>query len=162
VKNIPDAESLNFVQKGTYAGGSVSFLADVRQYSLPSNNVLGFQSNVTFNAGVLLRENLNHQWRFNYEATTPLLALTLRPSYVGMPLLRDTFEVSPKTFLKGIKITTLPKFVGFKNTFSFDQQIKDHRARRLSYDWFVLANRSAQKPVYWSGGGFGYQSLFKM
>lgn len=162
LQNIPDAEANNFVKQGTYVGGSIHFLADMRQYSLPSNNVIGFQSNLSLHGGVWVRQNMNKNWRFNYEATTPLMALTLRPSYIGLPIMRDTFDVSPRNILKAICIATIPKFVGFQNTFSFDQQINDYRARRISYDWFVLSNSRGKKPVIMSGGGLGYQSLFKL
>lgn len=162
LKNIPNAEAQNFAQQGTYVGGNIRFLIDMRQYSLPSNNVMGFQANIMLNGGAWIRQNINKNWRFNYEATTSLLALTLRPSYIGMPIIRDTFDISPRTILKSPMLATIPRFVSFQNTFSFDQQINDYRARRILYDWFLIANRRAQKPLLMSGGGLGYQSLFKL
>lgn len=162
VRNVADTAANNFAVQGNYIGGTVRFLVDMRQYSLPSNNVMGFQANLTLNGGAWIRQNINKNWRFNYEASTPLMALTLRPSYIGLPIMRDTFNVSPSSILKSVQFATIPKFVGFENTFSFDQQINDYRARRISYNWFVLANSRAKKPVIMSGGGFGYQSLFKL
>ena len=162
LQNISDTEADNFAKQGNYVGGSIRFFMDMRQYSLPSNNVMGYQANLMLNGGAWIRQNVNKNWRFNYEATTPLMALTLRPSYIGLPIMSDTFDISPRSILKSIQFATIPTLVGFQNTFSFDQQINDYRARRILYDWFVLSNSRAKKPVIMSGGGLGYQSLFKL
>jgi hypothetical protein len=143
-----------------YLGGAFTFTFDLRNYNLPSNNLLGYQVNTSLNVGGFVRKKLSDDWRFNYEAITPVISYCVRPNYIGMaPATKGDFNF--KDVIKSGKIVTVNKLFRFYNRFSFDQQINDHRQRRLSYTW-DFHNNVVAKPLQSTSGGLGYESLFKM
>jgi hypothetical protein len=145
-----------------YVGGALSFTFDARTYNLPSNNLFGYQCNTSFNAGGYVQKKLGDGWRFNYEAFTPIVSYALRPNHIGMPpLTTGDFSGGFKRILTSGKVVTVNKLFHFYNRFSFDQQINDHRQRRISYTWEALINKVSQ-PLNSVNGGLGYTSLFKM
>jgi hypothetical protein len=146
----------------SYVGGSLSFTFDGRMYNLPSNNLFGYQVNTSLNAGGFVQKKLDKTWRFNYEATTPLLSYALRPNHIGMPpMTTGDFSGSVKRMFSSGKVVTVNKLFRFYNRFSFEQQINDHRKRRYAYTWEACMNRVSQ-PLNSVMGGLGYESLFKM
>jgi hypothetical protein len=152
-----DAEGWN-----RYVGGSLSFIFDSRIYNLPSNNIFGYQVNTSLNAGGFVQKKLGTDWRFNYEASTPIISYALRPNHVGMaPLTTGDFSNSFKQMISAGKVVTFNKLFRFYNRFSFEQQINDHRKRRYNYTWDAGMNKIEQ-PLNSVMGGFGYESLFKM
>jgi hypothetical protein len=143
-----------------YFGGGISFLFDGRNYNLPSNNLFGFQSNLSLNAGAFVQKKINNSWRMNDELFTPLLTFALRPNYIGlMPLTTNDF--SAKKILKTGKFVTVNKVFRLYNRLGFDQQINDHRARRLAYSWDGIVN-NVSRPLRFVSAGLSYESLFKM
>jgi hypothetical protein len=152
-----DAESWN-----RYFGGAFSLTLDMRSYNLPSNNLFGYQVNTSLNAGAYVHKKLGHDWRFNYEAFTPIVSYALRPNHIGMaPLTTGDFSGSfKKMFLSG-KVVTINKLFRFYNRFSFEKQINDHRKRRYTYTWDACMN-NVEQPLNSVMGGIGYESLFKM
>lgn len=143
-----------------YWGGALTFTFDIRNYNLPSNNLVGYQTNVSLNAGTFIQNKISNTWRFNYEAFTPIISYALRPSYLGMfPMTGSEFKV--KSAFSNGKIVTVNNLRRFYNRFSFDQQVKDYRQRRLNYTWDYHSN-TVSKPLKSVSGGFGYESLFKM
>lgn len=144
----------------TYLGGVFTITMDLRNYNLPSNNLLGYQINASLNPGSFIQKNLDDKWRFNYEAFTPVLSYALRPSYMGMIPMKDG-DFNAKSVLSNGKIVTVNKLFRFYNRFSFDQTINDHRQRRINYAWDFHSNRLS-KPLKSIISGVGYESLFKM
>ena len=143
-----------------YLGGALTFTVDMRNYNLPSNNLTGYQVNGSLNVGGFIQKKLSDDWRFNYEAFTPVVSYCIRPNYIGMaPSERGDFNI--KNVLKSGRMVTFNKLFRFYNRFSFDQQINDHRQRRLFYAW-DFHNNTVSKPLQSSSGGIGYESLFKM
>ncbi len=150
-----DSEGLN-----RYYGGSISFLFDGRNYNLPSNNLFGFQANLSLNAGAFVQKKINKFWRMNDELFTPLVTYALRPNYIGlMPM--STSEFSAKKILKTGKLVTVNKVFRLYNRIGFDQQINDHRQRRLAYTWDGTVNNES-RPLRSVTAGLSYESLFKM
>ena len=155
VGNALDTEGLN-----RYVGGVVSFLFDGRSYNLPSNNVFGYQANLSVNAGGFFMKKANSSIRINDEIFTPLLTFAMRPNYIGlMPM--TTSDFSAKRFLKTGKLVTVNKFFRLYNRFGIDQQINDHRQRRFAYTWDGLVN-NVSRPLHSVSVGLSYESLFKM
>jgi hypothetical protein len=147
-----------------YIGGAFTVLVDMRDYNLPSNNLMGFQMNTSLNIGGFVQRALDNRWRFNYEAQTPILSYAVRPNYIGMfPISVGTLNGRNAALqvLKSGKVVTVNKLFRFYNRFGFDQTVKDHRQRRFSYAWEMLHNRVSQ-PMTSVIGGLGYESLFKM
>lgn len=144
----------------TYVGGALTFTFDIRNYALPSNNLVGYQTNASLNMGAFAQNKLSGQWRFNYEAFTPVISYTLRPNYLGMLPMKGTDFNAKNVFSNG-KIVTMNKLFRFYNRLSFDQQIKDYRQRRLFYSWDYHSN-TVSKNLKSVSGGLGYESLFKM
>ena len=143
-----------------YVGGAFTLHLDLRSYSLPSNNLFGFQANGALNLGGFVQKKLSDNWRFNYEAFTPVLTYAIRPNYVGMlPISGSDFSLG-KILATG-KWVTMNKLFRFYNRLSFDQQINDHRQRRIFYDWDFYSN-TVSKPMQSVRSGVGYESLFKM
>jgi hypothetical protein len=143
-----------------YFGGGFNLYFDIRNYNLPSNNLLGYQANTSLNAGLLTHKKLNEVWHFEYELFTPILSYTLRTNYNGMlPVKGNDFAV--KNVLKTGDIVTINKFFRLYNRFSANQLIKEYRQRRISYFWDYLSNKSSQdlKSVT---AGISYEALFKM
>lgn len=143
-----------------YLGGAITLTFDMRNYNLPSNNVLGYQSNMSLNLGTFIQKKLDTDWRFNYEAWTPILSYSLRPSYLGMVPMK-TGDFNAKSVFSNGKIVTINKLFRFYNRLSFDQQVNDHRQRRLYYLW-DYHNNTISKTLQSINGGIGYESLFKM
>lgn len=148
-----------------YVGGSICINADIRQYSLPANNLLGYQFNTSLNGGVFIHKKLgNEAWRFNYEAFIPVISYGIRPNYIGMPPMSSSGGNGGNSVKKGLKqgkIVTFNKLFRFYNRFSFDQQINDHRERRIAYYWDYHVNHIS-KPLNSITSGLTYESLFKM
>jgi hypothetical protein len=143
-----------------YLGGGLSLYLDMREYNLPSNNIIGYMVNSSLNIGSFLQRNVDDKWHFNYEGFFPILSHSMRPNYIGMlPMKGEDF--SPKKVLSTGSFVTLNKYFRFYNRFSFDQKIKDYRSRRLFYIWDFNWN-SVSKTVKSIVGGVGYESLFKM
>ncbi|MBL7813975.1 MAG: hypothetical protein JNL70_03135 [Saprospiraceae bacterium] len=154
-KNAYDTEGWN-----KYIGGSVSLLFDGRNYNLPSNNVFGYQTNLSLNAGGYVHKKINNSWRINDELYTPILTFAMRPNYIGlMPM--TTTDFSAKRMFKTGKIATVNKVFRLYNRLGFDQQINDHRQRRLAYTWDGQINR-VSRPLSLVSAGLSYESLFKM
>jgi hypothetical protein len=150
-----DTEGLN-----RYYGGAFTFMFDGRSYNLPSNNLFGFQANMSLNAGAFVQKKINDSWRLSDELFTPLLTFALRPNYIGlMPMATNDF--SAKKILKTGKIVTINKVFRLYNRLGFNQQINDHRQRRLSYSWDGIVNNVSQ-PLGSVSAGLSYESLFKM
>ena len=150
-----DAEGWN-----RYVGGAITFLFDGRNYNLPSNNLFGYQANLSLNAGGFVQKKVAKNYRLNDELLTPLLTFAMRPSYIGLlPIMQN--NLSAKRILKTGKVVTVNKLFRFYNRIGFDQQINDHRQRRLSYTWDALIN-SSSKPLRSVSAGLSYESLFKM
>ncbi len=143
-----------------YLGGAITFTFDVRNYSLPSNNLMGYQTNLSLNVGTFVQKKLSDTWRFNYEAFTPIISYSLRPTYLGMLPMKNSDFNAKNVFSNG-KVVTVNKLFRFYNRFSFDQQINDHRQRRLFYSW-DYHNNTVSKPLQSISGGVGYESLFKL
>ena len=143
-----------------YFGGALTLTLDSRSYNLPSNNLLGYQFNLSLNAGGFTQKKLNAKWRFNYEVFTPLLSYSLRPTYLGMLPMQGT-DISPKNVFSNGKIVTVDKLFRLYNRFSFDEQFKSYRARRLFYEW-DFHNNLVSKPLKSIVTGIGYESLFKL
>ena len=143
-----------------YVGGAFTMTIDMRSYNLPSNNLLGYQVNTSLNIGGFIQKKLDAKWRFNYEAFTPILSYTLRPTYMGMIPMKGGDFNAKSVFTNG-KIVTINKLFRFYNRFSFDQTINDHRQRRLNYSWDFHSN-TVSKPLKSIVAGVGYESLFKM
>jgi hypothetical protein len=145
-----------------YVGGALTFTFDSRMYNLPSNNLFGYQINTSLNAAGFVQKKLDNAWRFNYEATTPLLSYALRPNHIGMPpMTTGDFSANAKRILSSGKMVTVNKLFRLYNRFSFEQQINDHRKRRYTYTWDATVNRVSQ-PLNSIMAGLGYESLFKM
>jgi hypothetical protein len=145
-----------------YVGGALTFTFDSRQYSLPSNNIFGYQINTSLNAAGFVQKKIDKAWYFNYEAATPLISYALRPNHIGMPpMTTGDFSGSIKRILTSGKIVTVNKLFRFYNRFSFEQQINDHRKRRYTYTWDASVNRVSQS-LNSVTAGLGYESLFKM
>ena len=143
-----------------YIGGAITLTFDIRNYNLPSNNLMAYQANASLNIGGFFQDKMNEKWRFNYEAFTPLISYALRPNYLGMlPVKKSDFNAK-NAFVNG-KVVTINKLFRFYNRFSFDQQINDHRQRRLNYSWDYHWN-TVSKPMKSVVAGLGYESLFKM
>ena len=152
---VYDAAGLNH-----YFGGAITFLFDGRNYNLPSNNLFGFQGNLSLNAGGFVQKKINNSWRMNDELYTPLLTFALRPNYIGlMPLTTNDF--SPKKILKTGKLVTVNKVFQLYNRLGFDQQINDHRARKITYSWDAIVN-NVSRSLRSVTAGLSYESLFKM
>ena len=84
----------------------------------------------------------------------------MRPNYIGlMPLTTGDFSV--KKVLQTGKFVTVNKVFRLYNRLGFDQQINDHRQRRLSYTWDGLMN-NVSRPLRSVSAGLTYESLFKM
>ncbi len=150
-----DAEGWN-----RYFGGAVTLLFDGRNYNLPSNNLFGYQGNLSLNAGGYFQKKINNTYRINDELLTPLLTFAMRPSFIGlMPMTSNDF--SAKRVMKTGKIVTVNKVFRIYNRIGFDQQINDHRQRRLSYTWDGILN-NVSRPLRSISAGLGYESLFKM
>jgi hypothetical protein len=152
-----------------YVGGAINFTADLRQYTLPSNNVFGYQFNTTFNVGTHLRQSIGNatvkdrsdlQWHWNDEATLALFAHTIRPTYIGMPPIADG-RFSPKTIIKNATYGTLNRVFRFTNRAEIEQSPNDYHSRRLNYTWQIIQNRAAEK-VTAVQGGLGFESWFKL
>lgn len=143
-----------------YVGGAATLTFDVRSYNLPSNNLMGYQVNFSLNAGGFIQKQLNDKCRFNYEAFTPLMSYSLRPTYLGMLPMKGS-DINPKNVFLNGKIVTVDKLFRLYNRFSCDQQIKPYRAHRLFYAWDFHSN-TISKPLKSVMGGLGYESLFKM
>lgn len=150
-----DTEGWNY-----YLGGALTLTFDIRNYNLPSNNLVGYQTNASLNFGTFVQKKLSDNWRFNYEAFTSILSYSLRPTYLGMLPMKNSDFNAKSVFLNG-KLVTLNKLFRFYNRFSFDQQINDHRQRRLYYSW-DYHNNTVSKHLQSITGGLGYESLFKM
>jgi hypothetical protein len=145
-----------------YVGGSLTFTFDSRLYSLPSNNLFGYQVNTSLNAAGFVRKKFDKTWHFNYEAATPIISYALRPNHIGMPpMTTGDFSANIKRMLMSGKLVTVNKLFRFYNRFAFEQQINDHRKRRYTYTWDASVNRVSQ-PLNAVMAGFGYESLFKM
>lgn len=143
-----------------YLGGTVSFLFDGRNYNLPSNNLFGYQVNLSLNGGGFFMKKLNNSIRINDEVFTPLLTFAMRPNYIGlMPM--TTTDFSAKRFLKTGKLVTVNKVFRLYNRLGFDQQINDHRQRRIAYTWDGQVN-NISRPLHAVSAGLSYESLFKM
>ncbi len=156
-----------YVKKGDYVGGSLAFVMHINTFSLPTNNVLGFNVGTVLSVGGMIRRPLeskvDSKWRFNAEAEVPILAHMARPTYLGMVPVPDSMvKFSPSAIFKNLKFMPIGLYSGIKTSFQAEQQVKDYRARRFTYDWQVLRNSGGAKPYTLVGGGFGYQSLFKM
>lgn len=150
-----DAEGLN-----RYFGGAVTLLFDGRNYNLPSNNLFGYQANLSLNAGGYVQKKINNAWRFNDELFTPLLTFAMRPNYIGlMPMTSNDF--SAKKVMKTGKLVTVNKVFRLYNRFGFDQQINDHRQRQVAYTWDAHIN-NVSRPLRSVSAGLSYESLFKM
>jgi hypothetical protein len=143
-----------------YVGGALTFTFDTRNYNLPSNNLFGYQANVSLNGGGFVRKKISNTWQFNYEAFTPVLSYALRPNYLGMLPLKGG-DFSPKNVFTNGKIVTFNKLFRFYNRFAFDNQFKDYRARRMAYYWDFHANYVAPKPLHSVESGFGFEALYK-
>ena len=153
--NAYDTEGVN-----RYVGGALSFLFDGRSYNLPSNNLFGYQANLSLNAGGFFMKKINNTVRANDEILTPLLTFSMRPNYIGlMPLTTGDFSV--KKVLQTGKFVTVNKVFRLYNRLGFDQQINDHRQRRLSYTWDGMMN-NVSRPLRSVSAGLTYESLFKM
>ncbi len=155
VNSVYETDGLN-----QYVGGGLSFLFDGRGYNLPSNNLFGYQANISLNAGGFFMKKMSNTTRINDEVLTPLLTFAMRPSYIGlMPM--TTSDFSAKNVLKTGKLVTVNKVFRFYNRFGWDQQINDHRQRRLAYTWDMQINNVSQ-PLRAVSAGLSYESLFKM
>jgi hypothetical protein len=143
-----------------YLGGAVTVTLDLRSYSLPSNNLLGYQINFSLNAGGFVQKLVNDKNSINYEVFTPLLSYSLRPTYLGMLPIKGS-DMNPLTIFSNGKIVTVDKLFRLYNRFSVDQQIKPYRAHRLFYSWDFHSN-TVIKPLKSVMGGFGYEALFKL
>ena len=143
-----------------YFGGALTLLFDGRNYNLPSNNLFGYQANLSLNAGGYVQKQINNTYRLNDELLTPVLTFAMRPSFIGlMPMTSNDF--SAKKVLKTGKIVTVNKVFRLYNRIGFDQQINDHRQRRLSYTWDGILN-NVSRPLRSISTGLGYESMFKM
>ncbi len=155
INNVYDIEGWN-----RYFGGAITLFFDGRSYNLPSNNLFGYQANLSLNAGGFFQRKINDAWRLNDELMTPLISYAMRPSFIGlMPMKSNDF--SAKKVMKTGKIVTVNKVFRLYNRLGFDQQINDHRARRLSYTWDGILN-NVSRPLRSVSAGLGYESLFKM
>jgi hypothetical protein len=143
-----------------YLGGAATVTLDLRSYSLPSNNLLGYQINFSLNAGGFVQKQSNQKNRFNYEIFTPLLSYSLRPTYLGMLPIKGS-DMNPWAIFSNGKIVTVNKLFRLYNRFSFDQQLKPYRAHRLFYSWDFHSN-TVSKPLKSVMGGFAYETLFKL
>lgn len=143
-----------------YVGGVFTVNADVNSYSLPSNNLMGFQLTTSLNAGGLVRKSLEGAWTLQYEAFTPLVSGVLRPNYIGM-LPFTGGDIKPESFFQQAKIATFNKLFRFYHNIGLEQQINAHRQRRVQYSWDYWSSRTS-KPLKRSDTGLTYQSLFKM
>ena len=153
---------------GKYVGGQAILQLDMTNYSLPSNNVLGYQLNFSVGVGGQYRNKIDEKNNryLNYEAQLPLLTYTLRPAYVGMPKQLKELDLNQKNgnwqYLKQGKITTVHQFFQFKNRIDIEQQNNEYRANRLHYTWQYLYNGSQPKSLRQVIGGVGYDTFFKM
>lgn len=155
INTVYDVEGWN-----RYFGGAITLLFDGRTYNLPSNNLFGYQANLSLNAGGFVQKKIDNSWRLNNELLTPLLTFAMRPSFIGlMPMKSNDF--SAKKVMQTGKIVTVNKVFRLYNRLGFDQQINDHRARRLSYTWDGILN-NVSRPLRSVSAGLGYESLFKM
>jgi hypothetical protein len=153
--NAYETEGLN-----RYVGGAITFLFDGRTYNLPSNNLFGYQANLSLNAGGYVQKKINNSVRMNDEIFTPLLTFAMRPNYIGlMPMTTSDFSV--KHVLKTGQFVTVNKLFRFYNRFGFEQQINDHRQRQVAYTWDALIN-NVSRPLHSVSSGVSYESLFKM
>ena len=153
--DVYDTEGVN-----RYFGGVITLLFDGRKYNLPSNNLFGYQANLSANAGAYFQKKINNSVRINDEVYMPLLTFAMRPNYIGlMPMATNDF--SAKKIMKTGKLTTVNKMFRLYNRFGLDQQINDHRQRRLSYTWDTHINR-VSRPLRSVSTGLTYESLFKM
>ncbi len=144
----------------SYLGGALTLTFDVRNYNLPSNNLVGYQTNASLNLGAFAQNKLSDTWRFNYEVFTPIISYALRPNYLGMLPMKGTDFNAKNVFSNG-KVVTVNKLFRFYNRLSFDQQIKDYRQRRIHYTWDYHSN-TISKNLKSVSAGMGYESLFKM
>jgi hypothetical protein len=143
-----------------YLGGALTLTLDTRSYNLPSNNLIGYQVNMSLNVGGFTQKQLKNAWRYNYEIFTPVVSYSLRPTYLGM-LPMTGADIKPKSFFSNGKIVTVDKLFRLYNRFSFDEQVKSYRQRRLFYSWDFQSN-TVSKPLKSIVTGIGYEMLFKM
>ena len=143
-----------------YVGGAFTFVFDARGYNLPSNNLFGFQVNTSLNVGGFVWKKLSDEFRANYEAFMPFITYSVRPNYIGMvDLQTEKFKIMK--VIKSGKVVTVNKAFRFYNRLCIDQQINDHRQRRLAYSWDFHSN-IVSKPLRSVAAGLTYESLFKM
>ncbi len=144
-----------------YVGGTVFLTFDTRSYSLPSNNLNGFQMNMGLNGGGFFNKDIGADWRFNYEPNATIFAYSVRPNYIGLPETEQIGRFNIKSVLKSGRFATVNRFFRFQNRFSFDKQVKDWRQNRLFYAWDWTNNRTAGllQTVY---SHLGYETLFKL
>ncbi|MFM2266620.1 MAG: hypothetical protein RL757_60 [Bacteroidota bacterium] len=169
-KNVNQTNSQvldGYVKKGDYFGGTFAIVVHINTFSLPTNNVMAYNVGSVLSVGGMVRRPLesevNTKWRLNAEVEVPILAHVARPTYLGMVPVPDSMvEFSPKTVFKKLKFMPIGLYSGIKTSFQAEQQIRDYRARRFTYDWQLLHNSGGANPYTLVGGGFGYQSLFKM
>lgn len=153
--SVYDTEGVN-----RYVGGALTFLFDGRNYNLPSNNLFGYQANLSVNAGGFVQKKVKNSIRVNDELFTPLLTFAMRPNYIGlMPMTSNDFSV--KKVLKTGKFATVNKVFRLYNRLGFDQIINDHRQRRIAYTWDGQVN-NVSRPLRSVSAGLSYESLFKM
>ncbi|NJN35326.1 MAG: hypothetical protein HC817_14805 [Saprospiraceae bacterium] len=145
-----------------YAGGTFYFTFDTRAYTLPSNNLNGFQINMGLNGGVFLNKNIGSDWRFNYEPNATLLAYSIRPNYIGLPETEQIGRFSLKSLLRSGRFATVNRFFRFQNRFSFDQQVKEWRQNRFYYAWDWTNNQTAAALLQSVHSHLGYETLFKL
>ncbi len=155
VNSVYDANGWN-----RYFGGALTLLFDGRSYNLPSNNLFGYQANMSINVGGYIHTKITEKIRLNDELFTPLLTFAMRPSFIGlMPMTSNDF--SAKKVMKTGRIVTVNKVFRLYNRLGFDHQVNDHRQRRLSYTWDAGVNH-VSRPLHSVSAGLGYESLFKM
>ncbi len=143
-----------------YVGGAATLTFDVRAYNLPSNNLMGYQVNLSLNAGGFIQKQISERKHFNYEAFTPLVSYSLRPTYLGMLPMKGS-DINPKYVFSNGQIVTVNRLFRLYNRFAYDQQIKSYRVHRYFYSWDYHSN-TISKPLKSVIGGVGYESLFKM
>ena len=142
-----------------FVGGVLTLYIDTRAYNLPSNNILGFETNASLNAGGMIHDAISNNWSMEYETYFAFLTYGIRSNYIGTPIQGENFRL-PK-LSKWAQWAYFDKVFRWYNHFDADQQINDERQRQISYIWDFHYN-NLSNPLKSTQTGFNYTSLFHM
>jgi hypothetical protein len=145
----------------TYIGGSWSLGVLVNQFKLPSNNLVGFEMNMSLSPVFHARYGWDTNKKLSYTASMPLVSVGLRPNYLGAAPMEWLIADSPaKPILKSLKVYSLNKYFRFTHQVEFDKHLGNKHIQRLFYNFDYHCNDVSPKPLRYSSNAFGGQYMF--